>query len=358
MGDLVANKAKWQNSVIKQDASIVDAIRALDDAQMQIALVIGEDGQLVGSVTDGDIRRAILHGVDLKGPAETIMSKEPITASAADTKQQLIAHMRSEGLQHLPIIDGTGRLIGLETLMGLVGAKPRSNTVVLMAGGFGRRLKERTHSKPKPLLNIGGKPILETIIENFIEQGFGNFIISVGYLSDQIKSYFADGSKWGTSISYIEEDKPLGTAGALSLLSARPSESFFVMNGDVLTKVNYSQLLRFHHEHDAQATMCVRGLENQVPYGVVTTEGVEISSIEEKPVQTVMVNAGIYVLDPSVLDIIPHNQNYDMPSMFTQLIENKQKTAAYPVHEYWMDVGQPNDFTQADEEYNKIFKEV
>ncbi len=352
----MSDTAFWKHAVITETATLLQAVKAINKGDIQIAFVTNNESKLVGTITDGDVRRALLSGRTLDSPAREVMNREPKIANENTTSQQLISIMRNAGISQLPVIDSTGTLIDVKVLMDLVRGPAQDNHAVLMAGGFGRRLKHRTENAPKPLLSIGDKPILETILENFIEYGFGRFTISVYYLADQIKEYFGDGSKWGAEIDYIEEEEPLGTAGALGLIKERPEKPFFVMNGDVLTKVNFRQLLRFHEEHHAAATMCVRGFEHQVPYGVVQTSGVHIQEIKEKPVQNVMVNAGIYALSPETLDLIPHNEYFDMPSLYSALIAQHQVTVAYPVHEYWIDVGQPKDFDQAHSEYDAIFK--
>lgn len=343
------------SQIIRPKASILQAIKAIDDGRMQIALIVSQDNVLRGVVTDGDIRRGLLKGLTLEDSVDQVMSHEPITGQDDATSQQMIAIMRQRDVQHLPIIDAAGKLVRVERLAELMHGEKRDNLVVLMAGGLGSRLKERTENTPKPLLNVGGKPILETIIENFCHYGFSNFVISTRYLADQIRDHFGDGEKWGARIDYIEEETPLGTAGALSLLKEKPTETFIVMNGDVLTKISFRQLLRFHDEHVSKATMCVRGFSHQVPYGVVNTDGVRITHIEEKPVQDIMVNAGIYALEPEVLELIPHNEYFDMPTLFEKLIADDTSTAAFPIHEYWMDVGQPEDFEKAGSEYRQVF---
>jgi NDP-sugar pyrophosphorylase family protein len=226
-----------------------------------------------------------------------------------------------------------------------------------MAGGLGTRLRPLTDDIPKPLLKVGNKPILETIIRNFAEHGFVNITISLNYKGDMIKDYFGDGSDFGVNIDYVEENKRLGTAGALSLLKENPHEPFFVMNGDLLTDVNFSHLLDFHSFGNSTATMCVREYEYQVPYGVIQTKDSDITSIVEKPIQKFFVNAGIYVLSPSVFNDIPENEFFDMPTLFNILIEKQKKVSSFPIHEYWLDIGRMSDFEQAQSEYFRIFSE-
>ena len=224
-----------------------------------------------------------------------------------------------------------------------------------MAGGLGTRLRPLTQDTPKPLLKVGNKPILETIIENFAKYGFVNITISVNYKADMIKEYFGDGSALGVNIDYIEESKRLGTAGALSLIKERPQEPFFVMNADLLTNVNFEHLLDFHLLERSVATMCVREYDYQVPYGVIETDGSLITSIKEKPLHKFFVNAGIYTLSPQVFEYIPKDEFYDMPTLFEDIIANNLKSVSFPIHEYWLDIGRMEEFEQAQNEYNEVF---
>jgi NDP-sugar pyrophosphorylase family protein len=224
-----------------------------------------------------------------------------------------------------------------------------------MAGGLVNRLRPLTDECPKPMLKVGNKPLLETIVENFIEYGFHRFYISVNYMADVVESYFGDGSRWGVDIEYLHEEHRLGTAGALSLLPETPTEAILVMNGDLLTKVNFKQLLDFHYGHQAQATMCVREYDFQVPYGVVKIDGQRITSIDEKPIQRFFVNAGIYVLEPEALDLISSNIFFDMTTLFEKLIELKKEPAVFPIREYWLDIGHLADYNRANGEYRDIF---
>lgn len=347
--------ADWKKSIIQDNAKMIDALRVIDQAEMQVALVVDENNKLLGVITDGDIRRAILKAQDFNTPVIDIMNKTPTTGTPDMTRQQMLGLMRMKTIHQLPILDNIGRLIGMEMLDQLWQQTKHENQVILMAGGLGTRLKERTKDCPKPLLKIGNKPILETILDSFIEYGFYRFTISLGYRGDMIADYLGDGKKWGVEISYVQENEPLGTAGALSLLPEKPKDPFFVMNGDILTKVNYRQLLRFHNEHQASATMCVNGFDHRIPYGVVNMNDVNIQSIEEKPVQSIMVNAGIYVLSPDCLDHVPQNEHYNMTSLFEDLIKAEKSTVGFPIREYWLDVGQPKDFDRAEQEFDQNF---
>lgn len=347
--------SSWKQTLVVATTPLREAIRVLDSSSMQIVLVVDENDKLMGTVTDGDIRRGILKGVLLEDPVGRIMNPQPTVARSGDERQVILSMMQQKQLHHIPVVDDKGILVGLEMLDELVQRRRRDNPVVLMAGGLGSRLRPLTNDCPKPMLQVGNKPLLETILENFVEYGFHKFYISLNYMGDVIKSYFGDGSRWNVEISYLEEDRKLGTAGALSLLPEAPALPMFVMNGDLLTKVNFRQLLEFHLEHKAQGTMCVREYDFQVPYGVVKIDRQRITGIDEKPVQRFFVNAGIYVLDPAVMALIPKGEYYDMPSLFEKLIQRGDETCAFPIREYWLDIGQLADYDRANGEFAKVF---
>ncbi|MFD2170091.1 nucleotidyltransferase family protein [Tumebacillus lipolyticus] len=345
----------WRQILIPPTASILQAIETIDQGALQIALIVSENNRLLGTVTDGDVRRGILRGVSLDRPVADIMNDHPITASSQDTQETILATMKLRRLQQIPILDQSGIVIGVQVLADMLRAGQRDNWVVLMAGGLGTRLAPLTNECPKPLLKVGSKPLLETIMQNFIEYGFHKFYLSVNYKAEMIRDYFGDGSRFGVEIRYVHEEKRMGTAGALSLLPERPDETFFVMNGDLLTKVNFQQLLDFHGEHGAMGTMCVREYDFQIPYGVVKTDRHRLQGIVEKPVEHFFVNAGIYVLEPSCIDLIPAGEYYDMPSLFEQLIEQQRETSVFPIREYWMDIGQMADYERANGEFAEVF---
>lgn len=341
--------------MVSPETSIKDAIRVLDKSAKQIVLVVGENNLLVGTITDGDIRRGILKGLSLDETVRQIMNPEPTVAKVDDGREAILSMMKRKGLHQIPLVDEARCVVGLETLDELIQSRKKENVVVLMAGGLGSRLRPLTDGIPKPMLKVGSKPLLETILENFVEYGFNRFYISVNYMADVVKSYFGDGSRWGIDIRYLHEDQRLGTAGALSLLPEKLTTPVFVMNGDLLTKVNFSQLLDFHSSHRAQATMCVREYDFQVPYGVVKMDDHRITGIDEKPVQRFFVNAGIYVLEPKALELITPGTYFDMPTLFEKLIELKHETTAFPIREYWLDIGHLADYDRANVEFGDVF---
>ncbi len=347
--------SNWKQILVAESASIHEIIERMDASSMQIVLVVDGEGRLLGTVTDGDIRRGILKGISLQDRAQKIMNTSPTVAREDEDRTHILASMQSRQLHRIPVLDATGRVVGVEFMEDLIQPHEKENWVVLMAGGLGSRLRPLTTDCPKPMLKVGNKPLLETIIENFIEYGFHQFYISVNYMAEVVKEYFGDGAAWGIQIRYLEEDQRLGTAGALSLLPARPSLPILVMNGDVLTKVNFRQMLEFHREHNAQGTMCVREYDFQVPYGVVNIENHRITGIDEKPIHRFFVNAGIYVLEPEALDLIPAGSFFDMPSLFETLISRQCEAAVFPIREYWLDIGQMVDYDRANGEFARVF---
>jgi NDP-sugar pyrophosphorylase family protein len=261
--------------------------------------------------------------------------------------------MRRKGLMHLPVIDQSQRLVGLRTAQDLLIKEQRLNPVLLMAGGLGKRLRPLTKNTPKPLLKVGQNPILQTTLEKLIDDGFFHFFISVNYLGEQVREFFGDGSQWGIQIEYLQESEPLGTAGAISLLDkTRITEPLLVMNGDLLTKVNFGELLDFHNLHHSMATLCVREHEFKIPYGVVSGFESEMSRIEEKPAKKVFVNAGIYVLESKLLDGPIFSGPCDMPTVLNQIVDEGEKVTMFPIHEYWIDVGNIQDFERAQFDVN------
>lgn len=347
-------KNKWEEALISPETSILQTISIIDKTALQIALVVDRERKLLGTVTDGDIRRAILKGISLEEKVTQIMNTSPTVAFITDHHTDILRLMRKKSLHQIPILHEDGKVLKIEVWDKLA-LKEYDYSVILMAGGLGTRLRPLTDHYPKPMLKVGDKPILETILENFIEEGFRQFYITVNYKAEIIERYFGDGSRWGVNIQYTHEKQRLGTAGALSLLPQPIDKPVVVMNGDILTKVNFKQLLDFHRENQAIATMCVREYEHQVPYGVVKLNQQYVSRIEEKPVQRYFVNAGIYVLNPEALSFITHETFYDMPSLFEQLIADGKLTAGFPIREYWIDIGRMSEYNQANIEFNNIF---
>lgn len=337
--------------ITSPEASIREAIATIDRGSRQIAMVVDANGRLVATVTDGDVRRGLLRGVDLDAPVSEIMHRDPACARADEGREAAIALMRRKQFHHMPIVDSAGKLVDLLWIDNLTGVTHYDTRVVLMAGGLGTRLRPLTETVPKPMLPVGGRPILEHILSNFTEQGFTRFTISLNYRGEMVREHFGDGTAFGAEIDYVEETEKLGTAGALSLLPDRPEGPFIVMNGDLLTSMRFDALIRFHAEASAMATMCAREYSIQVPYGVIRTEGTRLLGIEEKPVHSHFVNAGIYALSPEALDLIAPGQPLDMPVLFERIIAQQDTAAVFPLREYWMDIGRMEDLERARTEF-------
>lgn len=345
-------KANWKETVIYPETSLGEAIARIDKSALQVAVILNTDQTMAGILTDGDIRRAILAGKSLEIKVIEVMNATPTTVPMSMPRSEMLALMRRQTIHHLPIIDENRRLIGLATLDDLVGVVERPNWVVIMAGGLGTRLHPLTKDCPKPLLKVGGKPILEIIVESFAEQGFKQIFLSVNYKAEMIQDYFGEGDRWGVQVSYIREQERLGTAGALSLLPKKPNLPIIVMNGDILTRTHFDNLLQFHELQGALATMAIREYDLQVPYGVVRLDGTKIQSIDEKPVQRFFVNSGIYALSPDALNYLPSGAFFDMPSLFQKLAVDSRATVAYPLREYWLDIGRMSDLERANEDFS------
>ena len=340
----------WRKALLPADASIQQAIRNLDDSALQIALVVSPDDILIGTLTDGDIRRGLLRGLDLNSPLTSIVRREPLVVPQNINRDTVLQFMQANLIHQLPVVDEKRQVIGLHLWDELITPVQRPNLMVIMAGGQGRRLRPHTENCPKPLLPVGGKPMLEHIIERAKADGFQRFVLAIHYLGHMIEDYFGDGSRWQVKIDYLREESPLGTAGALSLLKPQPDAAFVVSNGDVLTDIRYSELLDFHRHHGAAATMAVRLHEWQHPFGVVHTKGVDIIGFEEKPIARSHINAGIYAMEPAALNSLNDGEVCDMPTLFSRLQERAARTIVYPMHEPWLDVGRAADYKAAQEQ--------
>jgi dTDP-glucose pyrophosphorylase/predicted transcriptional regulator len=336
---------------VRSFSTALEALRVIDRGAAQIALVVDEQQRLLGTLTDGDIRRGLLNGETLEAPAERLMNRQFRFVRSGEDQAAVLEMMRREVLRQIPVLDEQGRVVELLLLQELLAPAELPNAVVIMAGGKGTRLRPHTEHCPKPMLLVDGKPMLEILLGHCIASGFRRFYLSVNYLKEQIIEHFGDGKSWGVSIDYLVEDEPLGTAGSLQLLPVRVQEPFLVMNGDVLTRLNPSQLLRFHVEHEAAATLCVREHFTTVPFGVVQTKGVELAGFEEKPSYRQLVNAGVYVIDPQLLPLLPPHQATDMPTLLQSAQQAGHWVAVCPIHEYWIDVGRPETLHQAHQEW-------
>ena len=333
-------------------ATVREAIRVIDQGSVQIALVVDAEQYLLGTVTDGDIRRGLLGEETLESPVEKIMNRKFNTLPADSSEQKVEMMMRDQLLHQIPGLDSKGRIVRLFIQRELLPGKMLSNWVVLMAGGQGKRLRPDTENCPKPMLPVGGKPILEIILKQCINAGFRKFFISVNYLKEQITGHFGNGDRWGVKIHYLVEDQPLGTAGALTLLPKPPSHPILVINGDVLTRVDFANLLFFHQEHKASATLCVREEETQIPYGVITSRDYRLLSMREKPVVSHQIIAGVYVLEPHMLELLPPDKCFDMPVLLKNGKAQGKPVFVFPIHEYWLDVGHAAALERVNDEWD------
>jgi len=337
----------WRNALLPRTANIEDAIKNLDAVAIKIVLIVDETGKLLGTISDGDIRRGLLRGLGMSSSVLEVIHMNALVVPAQMNRKLVRQLMMANKIFQVPVIDDDHRVIGVHLWEEIEAPSHRDNLMVIMAGGMGKRLMPHTSDCPKPMLPVAGKPMLEHIIQRAQVDGFHRFVLAIHYLGHMVQDHFGDGSRWDVSIDYVQEDSPLGTAGALSLLNPKPDLPFIVTNGDVLTDIHYGELLDFHHNHHASSTMAVRSYEWQHPFGVVRTRGVEIIGFEEKPISRSHINAGVYALDPSVLKLLKPNQACDMPELFERIKQHQMKTVAYPMHEPWLDVGRPGDLAQA-----------
>lgn len=348
-------ETQLQDILVPPNASILDTVRTLDRGAVQLVLVVDEERQLLGTVTDGDIRRGLMRGVTMNSQIWEVMNPNPTSIRDDQGRGAALTLMRRRGIHHVPVVDADNRVVRIEWFDELMAGPQQDTWVTLLVGGLGTRLRPLTEGIPKPMIPVGGRPLLETIITSLAGQGYRRFFLCINYMADFIREHLGDGSRLGVEIAYLEEECRMGTAGPLSMLPERPTESMLVMNGDLLTAISFNNLLAFHKEHRATATMGVREYSMQVPYGVVRTEGSQLLSITEKPEEKYFVNAGIYVLEPEVLDFIPKGEFYDMPDLFRRVIEEGGGASVFPIREYWLDIGRFDDLERARAEYEQIF---
>jgi len=339
--------------VVKKSSTLMETIKCINGNKDKVALVVDEGAKLVGIVTDGDIRRALISGAKFEDFISNFMGSDPVY-SLEKNKTDIQKLMLKKNIKHLPIVDSKMKIIRLESLNSLLEKEEKENWVFLFAGGLGERLKPLTNSIPKPLIKVGSKPILEDIINSFQEEGFKKFFISVNYKSEMIEDYFGDGKDLDCEIEYIKETKSLGTAGSISIIPKEITKPLIVMNGDILTKLSFEKLLDFHHETNSDFTACVRQVEINIPFGVVESKEEKLVSIVEKPSKTYNVNAGIYVLNPSIISDIRKNTRIDMPELLNTLISEKKEVSIFPIHEYWIDIGRKDDLKKAEIDHRLI----
>jgi dTDP-glucose pyrophosphorylase len=343
-------------AIVQPELSILETVKAIEAGGIQAVLVATGDAKLVGVATDGDIRRGILRGVTLDAPVKLVMNTQPAVLSPSASREQALVLMTKLRIRQIPVTDAAGTIIGIyHADMPGAEAEGEGHWAVIMAGGRGTRLHPLTQTTPKPMLKVGGRPLIETIVRNLIGEGFRRIYISVNYMTEVFKYHFGDGSQFGADIRYIEETTRLGTAGALGLLQERPPGPFLVMNGDLLTSVNLKSLIAYHNENHGLCTMCVRDYRVQIPYGVVETHAGQVSAIAEKPTKNFFVNAGIYVVEPSLLARIKPGEYLDMTKLIEGVIADNVRVNSFPIHEYWLDIGHADDLQRAREEFDEVF---
>lgn len=335
--------------IVKEDATIVEVMRVIENGSAQIALVV-KDNKLLGTISDGDIRRNILKNGSLETIAKDLMRKNFKYIIEGENKFNALRKIKKEKINQIPVIDKKNNLIDLILINDLSEFNKKDNTIVIMAGGKGLRLRPFTENCPKPMLKINDKPILEIILEQCIEQGFRKFNISVNYLKSQIIDYFNDGKDWEVSIDYLEEEVPLGTAGSLSLLPQQ-EHPFIVINGDLLTKLNLNRILEFHNENNGDTTLGVRNYSEKFPFGIINVDGIKLESFQEKPTFNHLVNAGLYVINPSILKLIKKGIYKDMPDLIMDAKDQGYCINVCPIHEFWLDIGKPELLKKAHDEW-------
>lgn len=338
---------RWRRALISPEATLAETIENLNTVAIKLALCVDAEGKLIGSVTDGDLRRGLLRGLTMQDTVREIANPNPLVVPECATHEMVRTIMRVNKVLQVPVVDAAGRVVGLHLWDAFDAVPSHDHTMVIMAGGKGTRLLPYTENCPKPLLSVAGKPMLQHIVERAKSQGFGRFVLSLNYLGHMIRDHFGDGSGYGVEIAYVEENEPLGTAGALSLLQPRPESCFVVTNGDVLTDIDYRELIEFRERNNAHGVMAVRMYEWINPYGVVQMEGMNITGFAEKPVSRSHINAGVYALLPAAVDYLVRDRHCDMPTLFDRLHEAKHRILAYAMHEPWLDVGRPDDLERA-----------
>ncbi|WP_323720982.1 nucleotidyltransferase family protein [Acetomicrobium sp.] len=350
---------KLESFLLKPSVSMHQVMALIDKNGKGIALIVDEKRRLLGTVTDGDIRRAILARMDLEKPVSELLARKvnspypkPLAAPVGTDRLTLLQMMKEHGVRHIPLLDTNGCVADLVTLDDLLPDQVVSMQAVIMAGGLGKRLLPLTEDTPKPMLPVGGKPLMERIIEQLRGSGINRINISTYYKAEKIINYFGDGSRFGVKLNYINENQPLGTAGALGLIEGVEGP-LLVINGDVISQVNYRAMVAYHQEHKADLTVAVSKYDLKVPYGVVESDGVFIREILEKPSFSFFVNAGIYLLEPSVYDYIPKNEHFDMTNLIECLIKARRAVVSFPIVEYWLDIGQHVDYYKAQEDAEK-----
>ncbi|WAM37239.1 nucleotidyltransferase family protein [Caldicellulosiruptor acetigenus] len=347
---------KVKNISVDRGIKIIEALKILNDTGKGILLVIDENEKLIGTLTDGDIRRALLKGYKLEDKIEDIVHYNPVIASKELNNEELKELFIKKAVKQIPIVDEESRVVDLISIEEILIPKGKENIVFILAGGKGTRLRELTKEIPKPMLKVGNEPLLHHIINSFKQYGFYRFIISVNYKSEIIENYFQNGYLHGVKIDYIKETKPLGTAGSIRLAKELIDGPFYVVNGDVYTTLNFERMLNYHLEQGFDITVGVKNFQYQIPYGVVESKDKEIIDIVEKPIINYLINAGIYCLNPNVIDFIPFDEYFEITDLIKRCILGGKRVGYYEINEYWVDIGQVEDYYKINEDFksNKV----
>ena len=333
----------WKSNLLSDNLKIIDAIKCIDRSGLKIVLVLNRKKKFIGTITDGDIRRGMLRGLKINSPIKSIINKKPYYLSDSKNDEAIYKLMIRHKIYQIPIVSKNKKVVGLKLLNNFNIQKDQKNTIIIMAGGKGKRMLPYTKNKPKPLLKIKDKPILEHILSKAKKEGFKNFIFTINYLGQKIKKYFNDGKKWNVKISYVKEKLPLGTVGGIKLIKPLPKEPIIVCNGDVISDIKFEDLLNFHIKNKAFATMAIKSYEIENPYGVVNLRGEKILNLDEKPVIKSNINVGVYIFNPEAINYIRKNESLDMNNFFDRLVKLNKRVLAYPVYESWADIGRPSD---------------
>lgn len=357
MSELTAAE-NLKNLMVPPDITISEAVNRIFAAHKRVILVVDEETRLLGLMSDSDIRHAIVNNVDFQRPVSDVMIRRPITVLADTSDQEVLRVMEQTHCFQIPILDAERKVVGIHIINELLGMRTanHSRTAVIMAGGIGSRLAPLTDNIPKPLLTVGDQPILFTVLDSLRKAGFDDLFVSVNYKAQMIRDALENEPRFVGQIQFIEEDKPLGTAGALARLPVTPSESFLVMNGDLLTNVALEEIMNFHAHQQNMITVAVKEEQFQIPYGIVEMEGTRITGLKEKPQHTFFVNSGVYAVSPLVLERIPANTFWDMTDIIDDLHKARLRVGGFPIHEYWLDIGRHDQLEQANAEYSKNFE--
>ncbi len=344
---MTANTDPFATLLVRDTSSVRKAMMALSANGREVVLVHDCAGRLVGLITDGDIRRGLLAGVTLESSVSEVMRRDFFAVSPGADRAFILDHMKARTIQHVPVLDKERRLVAIHFLRDLIGGRPKPNSAVIMAGGKGTRLRPVTESIPKPMVEVAGRPILERIVLHLVGHGVHKIFLSVNYKAHIIEDYFGDGAAFGCHIAYLRETEPRGTGGSLALLPAQPADPILVLNGDQLTQVDLTTMLEVHVKNAWTATVGIGPYQVQVPFGTVRERNGRLLAFEEKPTINMLVNRGIYVLDPVVLDYVPKDQDFAITSLFETLLQRRKHIGVFYFDDYWLDIGRLPDLRRA-----------